>query len=244
MAALLVEWLLEGSCFDPYRSPHPAPILQGQSVDCVRCLWSFLSLTLAQVRMPAPAAAAAAGSAEAFVLGTLHTSSQVATASVRDKLKGRRVPLKRQRPKPRSKGRSPAPPAAAGRVGSKYRSEQLRVEQCEITYQQALVQHDLWRAYAKDALAAVRRPQQVARVLLGIDRHGCRMQVLSCRTPSLVGADGVVISESARTLLLLGERRRVRVPKQGTVLRVCLPAGAGDSIPPSSDVDGAALLAR
>ncbi|WVR03375.1 hypothetical protein IAU60_000366 [Kwoniella sp. DSM 27419] len=82
------------------------------------------------------------------------------------------------------------------------------------------------------------------------DFTGIHLSVLSSRSPSLVGKEGIVIEETASTFRLVDTLDRIKVvPKDGTLFRIVLPAfappretniGDGsvvDGTPPSDTVD-------
>lgn len=96
----------------------------------------------------------------------------------------------------------------------------------------------LWDEYATKVISS-NSNETAALKLCGLDYHGCVMTVVRSTCPSRVGLEGVVIKETAKTLLLVSKANCSHVvPKAGTHFafavagrKFCLD---GDRFPPMS----------
>lgn len=163
-----------------------------------------------------------------------HHRRESAQATVKSKLRGRRVLLESVStvaPGELVKGRrsSAAPGAtralASAGVSRAARRKVMLAAASEVSYEQQLQQHSHWVTYAADALQSAKDAEAAIDLMANVDWHGAHMCVVSSASPSHEHAAGLVLAETRRMLLLLSERRRVWVPKRGTIVEVQLPPG-------------------
>mmetsp|Transcript_25290 Transcript_25290/g.49036 ORF Transcript_25290/g.49036 Transcript_25290/m.49036 type:complete len:229 (-) Transcript_25290:309-995(-) len=110
--------------------------------------------------------------------------------------------------------------------------------------------HALWVEYSTSILSALPSAQVrvVATAVQRLDRHGAKVRVVGSRCPSHVGVFGIVIKETARTLVIAPpSSTQVTIPKHGCTLQLMLhtsSAGANAllALPASVILRGDSLL--
>ena len=158
--------------------------------------------------------------AEAFAVKVLGGQRGKAVPVARAKLLGRQLQVSY----PAGIKRPRATVARSHRKVGRCRTIKKRLP--DTTLDQLNKQHELWMAYASDALRSLPAvdEQSLAQLLQQLDWHGCQLQVVSSRSPSHVGSTGMVLAETSRTFMLLGPgERRVSVLKCGTTFQATLP---------------------
>jgi ribonuclease P protein subunit POP4 len=79
---------------------------------------------------------------------------------------------------------------------------------------------ELWRSYADKVITGVDAVSAGDRVLR-MDLHGAVVEVVRARDPGLVGLRGILIIETANTVLVVTKKNRVlTVPKNAAIIRV------------------------
>lgn len=77
----------------------------------------------------------------------------------------------------------------------------------------------LWRSYAARTLAGA-KPDTLGERVVRMDLHGAEIEVARSRDPSLVGVKGILVAETANTVLVATKKDRVlTLPKNVTVVR-------------------------
>ena len=172
-----------------------------------------------------------------------HHRRDVAQAAIKSKLRGRRLLLESaatigvgeaaRRPRPVIAEPGSREKRLAGKgTGRTARRKVLLAAASAVSYEQLQQQHSLWRAYAAESLCATKTDDEAARLIGHMDWHGASVRVVKCACPSHLHAEGLLLAETRRMLLLLKEERRVWIPKVGTVIEIGLPTGlrVGESI--------------
>lgn len=101
----------------------------------------------------------------------------------------------------------------------------------QVTYEQLLGQHEAWIVYAREAPAALAAKNALpaaggqSALFARLDWHGARLRVVRSACPSHASAEGLVLAETRRMLLLLNATRRAWVPKAGTLVEITMPSG-------------------
>ena len=93
-----------------------------------------------------------------------------------------------------------------------------------VTWEHMQQQHLAWNEYAQTALLSVPGKDTCERAL-HLDWHGAQLYVRRSAGESLAAAQGLVVAETRRMLLLANGERHLWVPKQGTVVELVLPGG-------------------
>lgn len=169
-------------------------------------------------------------------------SASKATEVVKKKIIGRTVPLTALHPDKKRKRKRPE--KKTGRTGE---------ERVPVDSAAAAAQAAAWERYATSALAGASSTEQVAEIAASLDRHGARVfvgarrppcrssrtrqltpcpPILAARSscPSHVGIYGTLVLDTGRTLVIQGEKRRWRVPKRGTTVRLALPRAVASAV--------------
>jgi RNase P/RNase MRP subunit p29 len=157
---------------------------------------------------------------------SLSTRRDRVEAAIKAKLRGKKLllesattlapgELKRKKKKPSQKVR--AQPRAV-------RRRQLLEAAAVVTYEQLQRQHIVWEDYVRSSLGAIFGADMNAKALQ-LDWHGAHLRVVSSLSPSHTGAQGLLLAETRRMLLLLSATRRLWVPKAGTIVELALPNG-------------------
>ena len=165
--------------------------------------------------------------------------------ALRTKLRGRKLLLERAVTVAAGEGVKQAPTKAAKGAGSggggggggsssrgsggpvlKRRARQSLLEQAvrEVTYESLQRQHTAWSEYAAEALARAPAGRAAAEAAK-LDRHGAPLRVVRSASSSHARAEGLLLTETRRMLVLLGPSRLVWVPKAGTCVEMRLPGG-------------------
>ena len=186
------------------------------------------------------ASAIVPGSALAFVAQTLAPSSRTdAVQAVRkSKVRGKKLLLESattvglgeetRKSKSKSSRSGSSSGGSNGGANRAARKQALVAATKEVSYAQLLHQHKAWLEYASAALAAPGAASDAVNRLARIDWHGARLRVVRSACAAYGGAEGLVLAETARMLLLLSEQRRVWIPKVGTLVEI-----QGLDLPPS-----------
>ena len=185
-----------------------------------------------------------------FVAATLTATcrTDVVDKTLHSKLRGKKLLLENAQRTVASGEDRPAKKRAARRDAERRRQEgrvacvpraarrsNLLAAAAEVTYEQLQRQHDLWRTYAREALGAAEDADELAQLVTRLDWHGAQLRVVRSASAAHAHAEGLVLAETQRMLLLLSSAaRRVWVPKRGTVVELVLPAGLRQSRVPSS----------
>ncbi|PXF42667.1 Ribonuclease P protein subunit p29 [Gracilariopsis chorda] len=92
----------------------------------------------------------------------------------------------------------------------------LRAEEAKFeTYKQL---HDLWLSYARKVFRET--GQALGDRVLRMDWHGALAHVVRSKDPGLVGATGILVAETANTVVLVTRRNRaITVPKNVSVMQ-------------------------
>ena len=169
---------------------------------------------------------------------TDHSRRDVAQATIKSKLRGRKLLLENAVTIAPGELRRPRRSSAAGTAAGKGKRTRLAgagmsraarrnvlIEAVRsVTYEQLLQQHAAWQEYAAHALRAAKDASEASQLMNQLDWHGARVRVVHSRCGSYEHAVGLVLAETKRMLLLLSETKRVWVPKVGSVVELTLPA--------------------
>lgn len=161
----------------------------------------------------ASSASVSLGAALPFPAGAKPPPDEQLNAKVRNRallLEGDAKPKKEQdRPTaPRRKGRK-----AAGKVV---------IPKSEQKYEDYIPLLDLWKDYASKLLQDDEVKNYGDRVLR-MDLHGAPVEVVRSRDPGLVGLSGILVAETANTIIVITKKNRAKtVPKNVAVIRILL----------------------
>ena len=155
--------------------------------------------------------------------------SEVAQKNNKEKLRGKKLLLEsvttRVAPGETARKKSRSASVRRGVASRKERRALLLKAVRAVTHEQLQRQHTAWSEYVKSSLSTVPPADRPAR-LVTLDWHGAHLRVAQCSSPSHASAQGLVLAETRRMLLLLSASRRVWVPKAGTVVEIALPDGS------------------
>ncbi len=108
-----------------------------------------------------------------------------------------------------------APPTAAENRRSAGKVEIPKEQQKYALYEPLA---KLWASYARSVLPD--NPKQVGDRVLRMDLHGALVEVVRAKDPSLVGKQGIIVAETANTILVATKKDRVvTIPKSVAVIR-------------------------
>ena len=169
--------------------------------------------------------------AESFVQESLSSCRQAnIEASLRTKLRGRKLLLERSRTYAAGEGvretsasnHVKSRGSSGGSSGTRRRERKGLLDRSvrEVTYGQLQRQHTAWVEYAQASLSRGALAER-------LDRHGAPLRVVSSASSVHASAEGLLLAETRRMLALLGPSRLVWVPKERTVVEITLPAGYG-----------------
>ena len=180
------------------------------------------------------------------VLAT-HLRRDSAQAAIKTKLRGRKLLLESaatvgigeaatRRPRGAKARGSSSSLACAGSSRASRRGVLLAAAR-EVTYEQLRRQHALWQTYAAETLRGANDAAEAAHLADQMDWHGARVRVLRSACQAYAHAEGLVLVETQRMLLLLSESKRVWLPKAGLVVELSLPPGlrAGQAVQLEAD---------
>lgn len=93
----------------------------------------------------------------------------------------------------------------------------------EQKYELFIKLNELWKAYSIKALQG--EPiSNYGDKILRMDWHGAHVEVIRARDPGFVGVNGILIAETARTIIIVTKKdRTITVPKSVAVIRFMLP---------------------
>ena len=170
-----------------------------------------------------------------FVAAALAPSCrpEAAQAALKSKLRGKKLLLERattvalSETKKRASGSSSSSSSHGSRKSSSTtraaRRKVLLEAASQVTYEQLLRQHEAWKVYTRDALG--NKTGLPDALLARLDWHGARVRVVRCACASHASAEGLILAETRRMLLLLNATRRAWVPKAGTLVEITMPSG-------------------
>ena len=174
--------------------------------------------------------------AERFVQESLASCRrETIESSLRSKLRGRKLLLERSKTvaagegveQRRPKGRRAAAATRGGGAAPprrRQRHELLERAVREVSFEQLQRQHERWAQYALSVLSDA-PSSRVGELAERLDRHGAPARVVRSASAAHASAEGLLLAETRRMLVLLSASRLAWVPKEGTTIEVRLPGG-------------------
>lgn len=95
----------------------------------------------------------------------------------------------------------------------------------EVAFEEMGLQNIAWNRYAQCTLASAPPGADLSDQVGRLDWHGARVKVVQSKCEAYASAEGLVLTETKRMLLLIRKDRRMWIPKQGTTVELVLPGG-------------------